>query len=72
MVKRGFSLYDMEQFMREAGAEQVTEDAVLELEKELERLTETLAHRTLKYAKHAGRSKLIKKSDIMLTRHGLV
>lgn len=72
MVKRGFSLYDIEQFMKEAGAQQVTEDAVLELEKELERLTEHLAHRTLRYAKHAGRSKLIKKSDIMLTKHGLV
>ena len=68
MAKRGFSLYDVEQIMREAGAEQITEDAVLNLEKELERLTEIIAHRALRYAKHAGRNKLIKKSDILLTK----
>ena len=72
MAKRGFSLYDMEQFLKEAGAEQVTEDAVLDLEKELERITERLAERSLRYAKHAGRRKLIKKADVMLTTHGLV
>ncbi|MDE1850775.1 MAG: NFYB/HAP3 family transcription factor subunit [Candidatus Micrarchaeota archaeon] len=72
MGKRGFSLYDVEQFMREAGAQQVTEDAVVDLEKELERLTEKLADHALRYAKHAGRRKLIKKSDILLTKHGLI
>ncbi|MGI0141410.1 MAG: histone-like protein [Candidatus Micrarchaeales archaeon] len=72
MGKRGFSLYDIEQFMREAGAEQVTEDAVVELEKELERIAHILTDKTLTYARHAGRRKLIKKSDIMLTKHGLV
>ncbi|MDE1825393.1 MAG: NFYB/HAP3 family transcription factor subunit [Candidatus Micrarchaeota archaeon] len=72
MAKRGFSLYDIEQFMREAGAEQVTEDAVEDLERELERITEKLAERALKYAKHAGRSKLIRRSDVALVEHGIV
>ncbi|MGB9732919.1 MAG: histone [Candidatus Micrarchaeia archaeon] len=65
---RGYSLYDIEQFIREAGAEKVTEDAVLDLEKELERLTEKIAERALKYARHAGRKKLIKGSDVMLLK----
>ena len=72
MAKRGFSLYDVEQIMREAGAEQMTEDAVVDLEKELERITEKIAERALRYAKHAGRNKLIRKSDILLTEHGIV
>ncbi|MGC8710711.1 MAG: histone [Candidatus Micrarchaeia archaeon] len=68
MAERGFSLYDIEQFIREAGAERVTEDAVVDLELELERLTEKIADRALKYAKHAGRSKLIRGSDVLLIR----
>jgi histone H3/H4 len=63
---RGYSLYDIELFIREAGAEKVTEDAVLELEKELERLTEKIAEKALRYASHAGRKKLIKGEDILL------
>ncbi len=66
MGERAFSLYDVEQFIREAGAERVTEDAVLNLEQELERLTETIANKAIKYAAHAGRRKLIKKSDVFL------
>lgn len=69
MAERGFSLYDVEQFIREAGAERVTEDAVLDLERELERLTERIAQKALKYANHAGRRKLIRRSDIVLTKH---
>lgn len=67
MGERAYSLYDIEQFIREAGAEKVTEDAVLNLERELEKLTETLAHKAIAYAQHAGRKKLINKRDIMLT-----
>ena len=69
MGERAFSLYDMEEFLREAGAERVTEDAVLNLEKELEKLTETLANKALRYAAHAGRRKLINKNDVLLTRN---
>ena len=42
MSDREFSLYDIEQFLREAGAEKVTEDAVLNLEKELAKLADKL------------------------------
>ena len=68
MGARAFSLYDIEQFIREAGAERVTEDAVLNLEKELEKLTEALTNKAAIYAEHAGRRKLIKKGDVLLTR----
>ena len=69
MGERAFSLYDMEEFLREAGAERVTEDAVAGLERELEKLTESVANRALKYAAHAGRRKLIRKNDVLLTRN---
>ena len=68
MGERAYSLYDIEQFIREAGAERVTEDAVLDLEREMERLTEMLASKAIRYAEHAGRRRLIKKQDVLLTR----
>ena len=64
---REFSLYDIEQFIREAGAEKVTEDAVLDLERQLEKLANNITDNALRYATHAGRRKLIRKADIMLT-----
>lgn len=66
--QKDFSLYEIEQFIREAGAEKVTEDAVRDLERELERLANTLTKRAITYAEHAGRRKLIRTSDVMLTR----
>ncbi len=71
LAERKFSLYDVEQFIREAGAEKVTEDAVLDLEKELEKLAESVANKAMRYAEHAGRRRLIKKSDIVLTKSNL-
>jgi histone H3/H4 len=68
MSERGFSLYDIEQFIREAGAEKVTEDAVMNLERELEKLTEKLTNKAMRYANHAGRKKLIKREDVALAR----
>ena len=68
MGARKFSLYDIEPFIREAGAERVTEDAVLELEMEIEKLAEKLAGRAIGYAKHAGRRRLIRTEDVMLTK----
>lgn len=53
--------------MKDSGAEFISEDAVVDLEQELERMTEKIANRALSFAKHAGRNKLIKKSDILLT-----
>ncbi len=61
-----FSMYDVEALIKEAGAERVTEDAVLTLENELERILEKIGNRAFRYARHAGRKKLIKKSDILL------
>ncbi len=69
MSERKFSLYDIEQFIREAGAEKVTEDAVLDLERELEKLAESVTNKAMRYAEHAGRKRLIKRSDILLTRN---
>lgn len=71
MVARKFSLYDIEQFIREAGAERITEDAVTGLEKEIEKLAERITSKAMRYAEHAGRSKLIKRSDILLTDRAL-
>ncbi len=68
MGERAFSLYDVEQFIREAGAERVTEDAVRDLEHRLEKLTELMANRAARYAAHAGRSKLIKKQDVLFAK----
>ncbi len=66
--KRVFSLYEIEQFIREAGAEKVTEDAVRDLEKEIERLANTITKKAIRYAEHAGRKKLIRSSDVLLTK----
>lgn len=70
-VRRKFSLYEIEQFIREAGAEKVTEDAVIDLEKELEKLCDTITKKAITYAGHAGRSKLIKEDDVLLTEEYL-
>ncbi len=69
-IARKFSLYDIEQFMREAGAERITEDAVLGLEKEMERLAERIASNARRYAVHAGRTRLIIRDDVLLTGIG--
>lgn len=55
--------------MREAGALKVTEEAVVDLEREIGKLAEKITDEALNYARHAGRRKLIKRSDIMLTKH---
>jgi histone H3/H4 len=71
LVNREFSLYDIEQFLREAGAEKVNERAVLSLEKELEDTVKELLAEASVYANYAGRKRLIKRSDIvLLNRNG--
>ena len=69
VARRRFSLYEIEQFIREAGAEKVTEDAVLDLEREMERLFDTITKKAITYAVHAGRTKLIKEDDIILAEN---
>ncbi len=64
--KRAFSLYDIEQFLKEAGAERVNEKAVISLEKELRDTANELIQEASMYANYAGRKKMIKASDIEL------
>lgn len=64
--KRVFSLYEIEQLLKDAGAEKVNEGAVRGLEQELEELARGLIGEAQVYANHAGRTKLIKYSDVAL------
>lgn len=66
--ERRFSLYEMEQFIKEAGAERVTEDAVRDLEREIEKFADSITKSALKYANHAGRKRLIKREDVLLIK----
>ncbi len=64
--KRAFSFYDIETFLKEAGAERINEGAMDVFEKELEETVSELVKNAKTYANYAGRKKLIKKSDIEL------
>jgi histone H3/H4 len=68
--KRAFSLYDVEQFLREAGAERINEKAVISLEKELQDTVNEIVNEASIYANYAGRKKLINVSDIELANKG--
>ena len=67
--KRAFSLYDVEQFLKEAGAEKIHEKAILSLEKELRDTVAELVNEATLYANYAGRKRVIKLSDVDLA-HG--
>ncbi len=62
--QRGFSLYDVEEFLKEAGAEHINEKAVVSLEKELEETVKELVGEASLYANYAGRKNIIKSSDV--------
>ncbi|MCL4383076.1 MAG: NFYB/HAP3 family transcription factor subunit [Candidatus Marsarchaeota archaeon] len=64
--KNKLSFYDIEQFLRDAGAEKINEGAVDVFEKELEETVDELIKKAKIYANYAGRKKLIKDSDIKL------
>ncbi|MCW6160053.1 MAG: hypothetical protein LVQ95_03135 [Candidatus Micrarchaeales archaeon] len=66
MKNRAFSLYDIEEFIREAGAEKVNERAVVSLEQELEDTVKELVDEAKVYANYAGRKSIITDSDIEL------
>ncbi len=68
MKRRGFSPYDIEGFLREAGAEDVNEKAVFCLKRELEELTKDLVESARAYANYGGRQSLIKRNDLLLAR----
>ena len=65
-----FSLYDVEQFLREAGAERINEKAVISLERELQDTVNELVDEASMYANYAGRKKLIKVGDIEFANKG--
>ena len=65
MQKRAFSLYDIEEFLREAGAEHVNEKAVVSLEEELEDTVKELVSEAQVYANYAGRQS-ISNADISM------
>ncbi len=65
---RGFSLYDIEQFLKDAGAEKVNERAIICLEKELRDTVDQLLEGATMCANHAGRSKRIRRSDVKLAK----
>ncbi len=64
---RGISLYDVEQFFRDAGAERINENAVKKLKTALEETAREILESALVYANYAGRRSLVKKEDIMFT-----
>ncbi len=64
MNKKGFSYYDIEQFLREAGAEKINEKAIVSFEEELESTVKELADEAVLYAKYAGRNTLITDCDV--------
>lgn len=66
MTKRGFSLYDIEEFLREAGAERINERAVLSFERELKDTVTSLVEQAAIYANYAGRRQVIRGSDVEL------
>lgn len=67
MVKKvGLSMYDVEQFLRDAGAEKINEKAVISLNRELQDTVNSLIDEASLYANYAGRRKMIKESDINL------
>jgi histone H3/H4 len=63
---RAFSLYDIEVFLKDAGAEKINENAIDVFEKELEDTVNEVVKNAKTYANYAGRKRLIKKSDVEL------
>ncbi len=70
MARHAFSLYDIEEFLRDAGAEKVNERAVISFEEELENTLNDLLNEAEKYANYAGRRNLIKRGDVKLLNNG--
>ena len=68
---RAFSLYDIEVFLKDAGAEKINENAIDVFEKELEETVNEVVKNAKTYANYAGRKKLIKKADVELISSNL-
>ncbi|MEM3841682.1 MAG: hypothetical protein QXN59_03250 [Candidatus Micrarchaeaceae archaeon] len=65
-VNKGFSYYDVEQFLKEAGAERINEKAIMSFKEELEQEVKMLLSEAEICATYAGRKSTIKPSDISL------
>jgi histone H3/H4 len=68
MRKKSFSAYDIEEYLREAGAQKVNEKAVDRLRNELEITMKDIISEAHFYANYAGRKKLITSSDIEIAK----
>lgn len=66
MKQRGFSLYDVEEFLKNAGAERINENAVACLEREIEETVKDMVGEARVYANYAGRKALIRHADVEL------
>ncbi len=66
--QKGFSYYDIEEFLRDAGATRINEAAIKSFEEELKDTIEGIVEEAETYASHAGRSKKITFSDIDMAR----
>lgn len=66
--QKGFSYYDIEEFLRDAGAKRINEGAVVSFEQELEDTVKNLINEAGMYANYAGRQKKITYSDVDMAR----
>ncbi len=66
--QKGFSYYDIEEFLRDAGAKRINEGAVVSFERELEDTVKNLIDEAGMYANYAGRQKKITYSDVDMAR----
>ena len=66
--QKGFSYYDIEEFLRDAGAKRINEGAVKSFEQELEDTVKNLVDEAGMYANYAGRQKRITYSDVDMAR----
>ncbi len=64
MQEKKFSYYDIEQFLREAGAERINETAIKSFEEELKDALNEYLDEAQVYANHAGRVRMVTGSDI--------
>jgi len=65
LVKTSFSLFEMDELLRQAGARRVNEEASRKLAEVLEDNAKEILFKAGIYAKHAGR-RYIAKKDILL------
>lgn len=68
MGKRVFSMFDMDDFLRDAGAERVDESASAKLGELLEDNGSAVLFRAKQLARHAGRRRVLRKDVLLAAR----